>query len=94
MRIKFHILLFLVMEAILTGQVLFNLETKKCKNSFETNLVISIQRLLSFVIFMFCAIFSNGRRRPYGNAKLQKVKIALHKKHSSTKLDKMSTKGS
>ena len=39
------------------------------------------------VIFMFCAIFSNGKWQPSWNATSQKIKTASYKKHSGTKLD-------
>ena len=43
---SFHILLFLVTKAILTGLILFNSKTAQCKNQFDTNLIKSIQPLL------------------------------------------------
>ena len=36
---QFHTLLLLVIDAILTGQFLFNFETNQCKSHFDANLV-------------------------------------------------------
>ena len=36
---QFHTVLFLEMDANLTGQFLFNIETTSCKNHSDTNLV-------------------------------------------------------
>ena len=36
---QFYTLLFLVRDAILTGQFLFNFKTTHCKDHFDTNLV-------------------------------------------------------
>ena len=61
--------------------------TTHCKNHFDTNLVKSIKQLFRYVIFIICAIFSNGKWWPSWNAILQKIKMASYKKHSGTKLD-------
>ena len=48
---QFHILRFLVTEAILTGLFLFNFESTPCKNHSDTNLVkihIVVIEILSF----------------------------------------------
>ena len=37
-------------------------------------------------MFMFCAIFRNGKWQPSWNDKLQKIKTASYKKHSGPKL--------
>ena len=55
--------MFLVTEAIMTGLLLFNFETTKCKNPFEHKFGQNPFRVYGDnVIFMFCAtgIFSNG----------------------------------
>ena len=79
----FSVLSFFRNGCILTGLLSFNFKITHSKNHFDTTLV----KIHSVVIFMFCAIFSNSRRRSPRNAKLQKIKMALDKKPSGTKLD-------
>ena len=68
---QFYTLLFLEMNANSTHLFLFNFETTPCKNHSDTNLVKIhyAVRLLSFVIFLFCAIFNNSSHFGIPNCK-------------------------
>ena len=76
------------MEAIYTGQILFNFETTECKNHLTQIWSKSNQQLLRYCHFHVLLYFSNGIWWPFWNAKMQtKIELALNKKHSGTKLD-------
>ena len=84
----FHFLLFLVIEAILTGLFLFNFETTQCKNHFDLNLVkihTALIEILSFSCFVLFLVMPDGGHLRMPNCK--KIKMASSKKHSVTKLD-------
>ena len=81
-------LLFLVIEAILTGLFLFNFETTQCKNHFDLNLVkihTALIEILSFSCFVLFLVMPDGGHLRMPNCK--KIKMASSKKHSVTKLD-------
>lgn len=76
---------FLVLAARLNGIFLF-LKQLNASNSLIQIWSKSIQRLLRYCYFMFCATVSVGRWRLSWNAKLQKGKMASSKDVCERKL--------
>ena len=74
---------FLVTEAILTGLFLYNFETTKCKNLFDTNLVkilSEVIEILSFSSFVLFLVMADGGNSECETAKEKKIEMASCKK--------------
>ena len=88
---QFHTLLFLEMDANLTGLFLFKFETTLCKNHSDTNLVkihSAVSEILSFpcsALFLVTAAILESQTA--------KNITDSYKKHSGTKLDQFRPMG-
>ena len=89
---QFHILLFLEMDANLTGLFLFNFETTSCKNHSETNLVKIHYAVIEILPFS-CSALLLVTAAILKSQTAKKNITDSYKKHSGTKMDQFQPMG-